>query len=95
MDKIRFMGLLRTILIIIIVYYVLKFVSKYILPIILKKAVNKVQKDMNSQFENENHKSTKIGETSVDYAPKNNSSNNNVGEYIDYEELDSKTKEPE
>jgi len=95
MDKIKFMGLFRTILIIIIVYYVLKFVSKYILPIILKKAVNKVQKDMNNQFEQEQKSKVNVGETSVDYAPKNNSSNNNVGEYIDYEELDSKTKEPE
>ncbi len=86
------MGLLRTILIIIIIYYGLKFVSKYILPVILKKAVNKVQKDMNNQFEQEQKSKVDVGETSVEYAPKNESSNSNVGEYIDYEEVDSKTK---
>jgi len=85
------MGLIRTILVITIVYYILKFISKYLLPIFLKQAINKTQDRMNNQPKNENYKNTKVGETSVDYAPKNESSKNNVGEYIDYEEVDSKT----
>jgi len=86
------MGLLRTILIIVIVYYVLKFISKYLLPIFLKQAIHKTQDRMNNQSKKENYEDAKVGETSVEYAPKNKSSNNNVGEYIDYEEVDSKTK---
>jgi len=86
------MGLLRTILIILLVYYGLKFISKYILPIILRNAVNKAQNNMKNHFEQEPKSKVNVGETSVDYAPKNKSSNSNVGEYIDYEEVDSETK---
>ncbi len=86
------MGLIRTILIILIVYYGLKFVSKYILPFVLKQAVNKVQNNMKNQQEQQQKSKTPVGETSVDYAPKNDSSNNKVGEYIDFEEVDSKNK---
>ncbi len=82
------MGLLRTILIIIIIYYGLRIISKYILPIILRQAVNKVQNNMKEQFEQQQKPNRPVGETSVDYAPKNDSSNNEVGEYIDFEEVD-------
>jgi len=82
------MGLLRTILIIIIIYYGLRIISKYILPIILRKAVNKVQNNMRDQFEQQQKTKRPVGETSVDYAPKNNSGNVEVGEYIDFEEID-------
>ena len=41
------MGLLRTIAIILIVYYVFKFISKYILPLFVQKIVKDVQKKYN------------------------------------------------
>jgi cellulase/cellobiase CelA1 len=86
------MGLLRTLLVILIIYYALKIVSRYILPIILKSAVNKVQKNMNQQ-QAAKQDNTKVGETTVDYTPNTSSKTANVGEYIDFEEVkDTKTK---
>jgi hypothetical protein len=82
------MGLLRTILIIIIVYYGLRIIAKYILPIVLRQAVNKVQNNMRDQFEQQEKTNRSVGETSVDYAPKNDSSSKEVGEYIEFEEVD-------
>lgn len=87
------MGLLRTLFVILIIYYALKIVSRYILPIILKSAVNKVQKNMNKQ-QAPKQDNTKVGETTVDYTPNTTSSSNKVGEYVDFEEVnDDKSKE--
>ena len=86
------MGLLRTLLVILLIYYALKIVSRYILPIILKSAVNKVQKNMNKQ-QKPKQDNTKVGETTVDYTPNTASKTSNVGEYIEFEEVkDAKTK---
>jgi len=68
-------------------------VVKYILPFVLKKAVDKVQNNMKNQQEQRENPDKPVGETSVDFAPKNDTSNNKVGEYIEFEEVDSKTKE--
>lgn len=84
------MALLRTILIILLVYYGLRFIAKFIFPIIVKKAVSKVEENLKNQYKQQQPQS-KEGEISVDYAPKPPSSNQKVGEYIDFEEVDSKT----
>lgn len=84
------MGLLRTLFIILLVYYGLKFIAKYILPLIITQAISKVQENMKNQYKEQQPK-TKEGETIVDFAPKPPLSNQQVGEYIDFEEVDSKT----
>lgn len=84
------MGLLRTLFIILLVYYGLKFIAKYILPLIITQAITKVQENMKNQY-SQQQPQTKAGETSVDFAPKPPSTNQKVGEYIDFEEVDSKT----
>jgi len=84
------MGLLRTIAIIIIVYYVLKFISKYILPLFFKKMVDKVQKKYTEQQEQQqqNTYEGKVGETVIAKKPAEpKESNKNVGDYVDYEEV--------
>ena len=43
------MGLLKTIAILIIIYYALKFFSRYIAPIFLKKVMSNVEKKMKEQ----------------------------------------------
>ncbi|MDY7396598.1 DUF4834 family protein [Aureibaculum sp. 2210JD6-5] len=85
------MGILRTILIILVVYYALKIIGRFVFPIFMKKMMNNVEKKFNEQqgrttTKNEN---VKEGETVVDKAPNTNiKSNNDVGEYVDYEEVE-------
>lgn len=83
------MGLLRTLFVILLIYYALKIVSRYILPIVLKKAVSKVQKNRDKQYAPKQD-NTKEGETTVDFTPDTTSKTANVGEYIEFEEV----KEP-
>ncbi|MCF6212657.1 MAG: DUF4834 family protein [Flavobacteriaceae bacterium] len=83
------MGLLRTLLVFIIVYYVLKFLARYIFPFVLKKAVSKVEKNMKQQYAQQKQDSSKVGETTVDFAPETSSHKAKVGEYVEFEEVDS------
>ena len=84
------MGLLRTIAILIIVYYIFKFFSKYIAPIFLKKVIRNVEKKYREQQQNQYNSTTdgKVGETVIEKKPSTqNEGNKNVGEYVDYEEV--------
>lgn len=83
------MGLLRTLAIIVIVYYVFKFVGRYIVPLFLKRMVDNVEKKYNQQQQNNQHdENAKVGETVIAKTPPNpKESNKNVGDYVDYEEL--------
>lgn len=83
------MGLLRTILIILIIYYGFKMISRYLLPFFLKRFIKNVQNKANQQQQNQQQPDMKVGETVIDKKPQDtNQSNNSVGEYVDYEEVD-------
>jgi len=83
------MGLLRTIAIIIIVYYAFKFIGKYIMPLFLKRVVKNVEKKMREQQENQyKEEAGNIGETVIAKKPQTTKeSNKDVGDYVDYEEV--------
>lgn len=84
------MGLLKTLVYILVFYYVFKFLAKLLAPFLMKKVADTVQKRAEQQFGGQQPKSNiKEGETIIDKAPiKQNKSNNSVGEYVDFEEVD-------
>lgn len=83
------MGFLKTIAILILIYYAFKLIVKYILPLFLVRVVKNVEKKMQNQKEQYNNQSKgKVGETVIDRKPTSQkSTNKNVGEYVDYEEV--------
>jgi len=83
-------GLIRTIAILVIIYYAFKFIGKYIMPLFLKKMVDNVEKKMRDQQESQYQKEQgEVGETIIDKKPqKTKESNKEVGDYVDYEDVD-------
>jgi len=83
------MGLLKTIAILVIIYYVIKFFSRYIAPIFLKKVIDNVEKKYKEQQQNKyEEEAGKIGETVIAKKPvEPKESNKDVGDYVDYEEV--------
>lgn len=84
------MGLLRTIATILIVYYVFKFIGRYIMPLFLKKMVKNAEKKFHEQQAQQQQPTDqgKVGETVIDRKPTSEKrSNKNVGDYVDYEEI--------
>jgi len=86
------MGLIRTLAILVIIYYVFKFFSRYIAPIFLKKMMSNVEKKMRDQQNQRNEPNEpkgKIGETVIDVKPNSGKqSNKNAGDYVDFEEVE-------
>jgi len=84
------MGLLKTIFIIILIYYALKVLSKLFAPLLLRYVAKKAEKKFSEKF-NQHAKNQqqqpREGETVIDKGPKSKPSKK-VGEYIDFEEVD-------
>ncbi|MFT4643133.1 MAG: bacteriorhodopsin [Candidatus Azotimanducaceae bacterium] len=75
---------------IVIFYFVFKFIGRIIFPMFLKRVVNKFEQKVKDQQEQQAPKSQqKVGETVIDKKPSAaKDSDNSVGEYVDYEEVD-------
>lgn len=78
-------GFIRTILIIIGIYYAFKLISRILLPILLRKMVQKAEKSFQQQMEFQQQKQQ---EATNQASPKAKmTEKKKVGEYIDYEEV--------
>ena len=93
-----FSGVIKTILIIMLVYFGFKILLRYFGPMLLKYAMKKMGKKFEQQFSqqfgggqqrSQQNEREKDGKVSINKKPGNHrKSNKAVGEYIDYEEID-------
>jgi hypothetical protein len=81
------MQLLRTILIIILVYYLIKIIARYVLPVLAKYFIRKAIENSQNPY---SQSGSKKGDIRVDHPSKKIRNQDNLGEYIDYEEIDEK-----
>ena len=73
------MGIVRTILIILLVYYGFKFLTRLLAPIILKKMVNKMGSNFQSSFTNfskQAHRQKKEGDITIEKSTKKKKTQN-------------------
>lgn len=83
------MGLLKTLLVIIVISYVIRILRYYLTPIFKLFIARKVEQQFRNRYNNSsNQKTHKTGETIIDKMPNNKKSNDGVGEYVDYEEVE-------
>jgi hypothetical protein len=78
---------LKTVGIIVVIYFGLKLIGRLLFPIVVKKAVNNMQ-SRHSQYQRQQQAKP---EGKVTVETKNNRqsrSNNTEGEYVDFEEID-------
>jgi hypothetical protein len=85
------MALLRTILILFIIFYVVKLFTRYILPSLfvnyMDKKMGEFSKQRNKQQQKEQSKKRE-GEVTIDYNPGNSSKDKpSKGDYVDYVEV--------
>ena len=85
-------GFVRTILIILLIWYGIKILSRIFAPVLMRYVAKKAEQKFGGQFnQNQQPKPEKKneGEISIDKMPnESNTSNKKVGEYVDYEEID-------
>ncbi|APG59449.1 DUF4834 family protein [Christiangramia salexigens] len=87
-------GVLKTVLIVLLVYFGLKILIRWFGPILLRYFMRKMGKKFEKQFGQQfggfqEPQKKKEGKVSIDKKPgKGRKSDKTVGEYIDYEEID-------
>ena len=91
MQQAGLMNFIKTLLIILAIYYALKIIGRYVFPIFMKKMMQNVEKKFNEQQgrSTDQNRNVKEGETVIDKAPNTGAkSNNEVGEYVDFEDVE-------
>jgi hypothetical protein len=87
MQEASFIGLFKNIIYMVGFYYVIKFLMRIFMPMLINKAVHKAQENINNQqSQYQSNSNNEINtQTNKTRHPK---SNNQVGDYIDYEEVE-------
>ncbi|HLV51628.1 MAG TPA: DUF4834 family protein [Flavobacterium sp.] len=98
MDQASFTGFLKTVLIIVLIYYFIKFAFRLLAPYLVKKAMNKVSENFQKQQEayynqtqNQHQNSQATNNQGFEENIKQNKipkERKKVGEYIDFEEIE-------
>ncbi|MEP1488243.1 MAG: DUF4834 family protein [Algibacter sp.] len=85
-------GLFKTILIIALFYFGFKILARLFAPFLLKFVAKKAEQRFGGQFgqrpRQKKEAPKKEGEVTIDKIPNVKTSNNNVGDYVDYEEVE-------
>jgi len=83
---------MKTLVIIAFIYFAFKFLAKTFGPMLVKRAINKMQQKAEQQFRGNTKQQDPIvkeGETVIDKKVNNTSrTNDNVGDYVEFEEID-------
>ena len=79
--------LLQYVIIIYVIIYSIRFISRLLLPLLFRKMVKRASRNMRP-----NEPKRREGEVSIDkVTKKKKQSNSSVGEYVDFEEIDDKS----
>lgn len=87
------MAFLKTILVILLVYYLLKLLARWFAPKLFVYAARKTEERFREQFEgfssNVREEDIAEGDITIDKKPtRKNNTSSEIGEYIDFEELE-------
>ena len=83
-------GLVRTLLIILAIYFGVKILARLFSPFLIRFVAKKAEERFGGQFGSQQQQEPpkKEGEVTIDKMPNTKTSNKDVGEYVDYEEID-------
>lgn len=82
-------GFLRTLLIIVLIFYGLRLFARYILPLLVDKGVKNMQQKMQDQHRQSQRSTRPPGEVTIEYNNKTGkNSSHTKGDYVDFEEVE-------
>lgn len=85
---ILFIGFIRTVLVILIIFYALRLITRFVFPILFQKTIRDMQAKMQQQMRDQQRQGKSEGEVTVERKQNKNSRNTQTGEYVDFEEVD-------
>jgi len=78
------MQLLRTILIIAIVYYLIRLFMRYVLPLFARYLLKRTHRKYERQYQKPKKN---VGDITVEHTPTKKKELDDLGEYVDYEDI--------
>jgi predicted membrane protein len=80
---------LRTLFIIVVIYYAIRFVTRYILPMLVDKGLKNMQQKMQDQQSQKQRSTRPPGEVTIEFNNRTGkNSNQTKGDYVDFEEVE-------
>jgi hypothetical protein len=79
---------LRTLFVILVIWYGIKLVTKYVLPMMLHRTVKNMQSRVGEQFRQQQQNGRTEGEVTIENKGRTNGNKFQEGEYIDFEEVE-------
>ena len=80
---------MKLIALIFLTYLLLKYLGRILVPILLKRFASKMKDRFQGQFNQQNSPVEEEGEVSIKTNPKKSKTDtNDMGEYVDFEEVD-------
>jgi hypothetical protein len=89
------MGLIKLALFLLLIYLLVKLFTRYLLPYILKRFIRKTEERYKQQRKAYEDQNKQEGDIRIEYQNKKQRSKktDNLGEYVDYEEIDDEEKD--
>ncbi|MEN8118433.1 MAG: DUF4834 family protein [Bacteroidota bacterium] len=82
-------GFIRTLLVIAIIYFGIRLVTRYILPMLVNKGVKNMQQKMYDQQKQHQRSQRPEGDVTIEKnKTQNKNTSQNNSEYVDFEEVD-------
>ena len=78
---------IKALLIILVVYYLFKWMVKLVLPHVIKQQMDKFQDQFKQQNPDQQRKTRKEGSVTVEKVPPKPNHSNDDGDYVDFEEI--------
>jgi hypothetical protein len=80
---------IKTLFIIIIVYYGFRFISRYLLPILVDKGIKNMRQKMQDQQRQSQRSTRPPGDVTIEYNNRTGkNSSQTKGDYVDFEEVE-------
>jgi hypothetical protein len=82
-------GFLRTLLILVLVFYGIRLFARYILPLLVDKGLKNMQQKMQDQQRQSQRSTRAPGDVTIEYNNRNSKkSSQSKGDYVDFEEVE-------
>ena len=83
-------GLFRTVIFLLAVYFIIKLFTRYVLPLIVENKIKQMQQNMNDRNHKYSQPNKREGDVTIDYGNQNPNVRHkpDEGEYVDFEEVE-------
>jgi len=81
-------GFLRTVVVVLIIFYAVRLITRFVLPLLFQKTIKDMQAKMNQQMRDQQRQGKREGEVTIERNQNQNNRNSQTGEYVDFEEVD-------